>query len=166
MRLALYTDYALRTLIYLAGRPGRSSVAAVAEFYGISRDHVAKVVQLLARWGYLRSVRGIGGGIELGKPADKITIGEVVLACEGDVHLLECLGRENVCVIQPGCKLKRVLAHAERLQRDYLATVRLCDVVDPGRQLVDLGVPPPRPAGVAARPAATAKKPKRITSKR
>jgi len=138
MRLALHTDYALRTLIYLAGKPGRSTVSEIAGFFRISRDHVAKVVQRLAKLGYVRSIRGIGGGVELGRPATEITIGEVVRAMEGNMHLLECVGAEGVCVIQPGCRLKGVLAEAERIQMDYLNSVKLSDVIQPGGNLVEL----------------------------
>lgn len=141
MRLSLQTDYALRTLIYLAAEPGRASVAKVAEFYGISRDHVAKVVQQLARLEYIRSLRGIGGGIELRRRPEDVNVGEVVLAFEGNMHLLECVSTEQVCVIQPGCRLRGVLAEAERLQMDYLRRVRLCDIVEPGRPLVQLTLP-------------------------
>lgn len=141
MRLDLQTDYAMRTLIYLAGRTGRGSIGHVSGFYGISKDHVAKVVQQLARLGYIRSVRGIGGGIELAKPAEAITVGEVIEAFEKSMHLLDCVGTDNICIIQPGCKLRRVLAEAERIQTEYLRTVRLSDIVNPGEQLVDLGVP-------------------------
>lgn len=141
MRLGLHTDYALRTLIYLAGRPGRASVAEVAAFYEISRDHVAKVVQSLARHGYVRSIRGAKGGIELARRPEEIRIGQVVEDFEGNLHLLECVGVENVCVIQPGCKLRLVLAHAERLQSEYLNSVRLNDVVRPGGQLLEITGP-------------------------
>jgi Rrf2 family nitric oxide-sensitive transcriptional repressor len=140
MRLALHTDYALRTLLYLAGHPGRSSVAQVAEFYRISKDHVAKVVQSLARQGYVRSIRGIGGGIELARRPEEIRIGQVILDCEGNMHLLECVGVQNVCVIQPGCKLKAVLAEAERIQVEYLQSVRLSDIVLPARKLLEIVV--------------------------
>jgi Rrf2 family transcriptional regulator, nitric oxide-sensitive transcriptional repressor len=138
MRLGLHTDYALRTLIYLAGRPGRASVAEVAGFYAISKDHVAKVVQSLARHGYVRSIRGAGGGIELARRPEEIRIGQVVLEFEGNLHLLECVGVENVCIIQPGCKLRSVLAEAERRQVDYLNSVRLSDIVRPGGQLLEI----------------------------
>lgn len=138
MRLSLQTDYALRTLIYLAGRPARCHIADVAEFYRISLNHMSKVVQQLARQGYVRAIRGIGGGIELARDPDEIRIGQVVLDFEGNLHLLECVGTENVCVIQPNCRLKRVLAEAERLQIEYLEGVRLSDVVAPGKQLVEL----------------------------
>jgi len=141
MRLDLQTDFALRTLIFLAGRPGRANIAQISGFYGISKDHVAKVVQQLARLSYVRSIRGIGGGIELAKPAETITVGEVVEAFERSMHLLDCVGKDNVCIIQPGCKLRSVLAEAERIQTDFLRSVRLSDIVNPGDQLVDLGVP-------------------------
>jgi Rrf2 family nitric oxide-sensitive transcriptional repressor len=142
MRLSLHTDYALRTLLLLAVRPGRASVAQVADFYRISKDHVAKVVQSLARLGYVRSIRGVGGGIELAKKPGEIRIGHVIRDCEGSMHLLDCVAVENICVIQPGCKLRGVLAHAEKLQMDYLDSVLLAHIVAPERQLlaIDDGV--------------------------
>jgi Rrf2 family nitric oxide-sensitive transcriptional repressor len=131
MRLALQTDYALRTLMFLASRrqKSRATIADVAGFFQISEAHVAKVVNQLARLGFVRAVRGVGGGIELGKDAAHIRLGDVLLAFEGNMHLLECVGTENVCVIQKHCKLKNVLAKAERLQVDYLNEVRLTDVL-------------------------------------
>lgn len=129
MRLALQTDYSLRTLMYLAARPERQTVAAVADFFQISQTHIGKVVHQLARLGYVRSIRGIGGGLELARSPDEITIGEIVRAVEGNVHLLECIGMEDVCVIQKHCKLRTVLDRAERIQFDYLDTVLLSDIL-------------------------------------
>lgn len=141
MQLSLQTDFALRTLMYLAGRPGRCRVAEVAQFYDISRDHVAKVVNQLARWGYVRSIRGVGGGIELARPAEEISLGEVVLRSEGNLHLLECVTTDDVCVIQPACRLRGVLIEAERRMVEYLRGVYLNDVVTPGGQLVEWSAP-------------------------
>lgn len=129
MRLSLQTDYALRTLMYLASRPGRATVMAVADFYRISAPHVAKVVNQLSRLGYVRSIRGAGGGIELARSPADVSIGVVVRAFEGNLHLLECVGTDNVCVIQPHCKLRGVLAQAERIQMEYLDSVMLRDVL-------------------------------------
>ncbi|MBI1901760.1 MAG: Rrf2 family transcriptional regulator [Planctomycetia bacterium] len=140
MRLALHTDYALRTLIYLAGRPGRARIGDVARFFRISVHHVAKVVNNLARLGYVRSVRGVRGGIELGKPAATIRLGDVILASEGNMHLLECVGTEGVCVIQPSCKLRGILAEAENVQLAFLNRYTLDQIVRPGGQLTELRV--------------------------
>lgn len=135
MPLTTQTDYGLRTLMYLTARSGRATVADVAGLFGISANHVAKVVNLLARCGYLRSVRGIGGGIELARSPEDIRVGEVVQRLEGNLHLLECVATENVCTIQSYCKLKGVLAEAERRQLEYLNSVTLADVSPTRRQL-------------------------------
>lgn len=125
MRLALQTDYALRTLLYLATRTGRATVSDVSEFYGISANHVGKVVHQLGRLGYVRNHRGPGGGVELARKPAEITVGRVIVDFEGDIHLLECVGTPGVCSIQPGCTLRGVLAEAGRLQLDYLDGVTL-----------------------------------------
>ncbi len=72
MKLTTQTDYALRTLMFLATRRSRSNVAEVASLFGISANLVAKVVKVVSsrRHGYIHSTRGIGGGIESG-PATK-----------------------------------------------------------------------------------------------
>jgi Rrf2 family nitric oxide-sensitive transcriptional repressor len=135
MRLSLQTDYALRTLMYLGATRDRATVTEVADYYRISEAHVAKVVNQLSRLGYIRSLRGVGGGIELARAPEAIRLGEVILAFEGNLHLLECVGTEGVCVIESICKLRGVLARAERLQLEYLNGVTLLDVLPTRRQL-------------------------------
>jgi len=136
MRLSLHTDYGLRTLMYLCGVKQRATVAQIAEFFGISKDHLAKVAQHLTRLGFIRSVRGIGGGLELVARPDSITIGEVIEKLEGSTQLLECVTAQNqICVIQPRCRLRRVLAEAERIQMEYLRSIKLSDVAKTGIQL-------------------------------
>lgn len=134
MRLTTHTDFALRTLMYLATRSERTTAASVADIYGVSTHHLAKVVHQLSRLGYVRSVRGIGGGIELAKQPDEIRLGEVIEALEGNMHLLDCVVTEDVCAIQSFCKLKGILTEAERVQLDFLNTVTLADVTPTKRQ--------------------------------
>ncbi len=139
MRLALQTDYALRTLLYLATRPGRATVAEVAGFYGISGSHLGKVVHQLGRFGYVKNVRGPGGGLTLAREAGSVTVGGVVRDFEGrNVHLLDCVDTSGVCVIQPGCALRGVLAEAERRQLDYLDGVTLASLLPASGDLVTL----------------------------
>ena len=137
MRLSLYTDYGLRTLMYLSGYERRATVGQIAEFFGISKDHLAKVAQALTRLELIRTVRGIGGGIELAVSPEEIRIGDVIEGLEGTTQLLECVtARTQICAIQPGCRLRHVLAEADRIQMDYLRSVRLADVAQPGVELV------------------------------
>lgn len=135
MALTIQTDYALRTLMYLVTRTERANVADVARTFGISVHHVAKVVNQLARHGYVRSIRGVGGGIELARQPEEICLGEVIERFEGSMHLLDCIGNDDVCVIQDFCKLKGVLAEAERRQLEYLNGVTLADVAPNRRKM-------------------------------
>lgn len=109
MRLTRYTDYSLRVLMYAGARGDRvSTIAEIARAYGISRDHLMKVVQELGRAGYLRNVRGRFGGILLARPAHEIVVGEVVRRTEADFELVEC----GSCVIAPACGLTGALREA------------------------------------------------------
>jgi Rrf2 family nitric oxide-sensitive transcriptional repressor len=121
--------------MYLTARSGRATVAQVAALFGISANHVAKVVNLLARLGYVRSVRGIGGGIELARRPEELRLGDVIEAVEGNLHLLECVNTEDICAIQSFCKLKTALADAERIQLEHLNQTTLRDVTPTARQL-------------------------------
>ena len=113
MRLTSFTDFALRALMRLAGEPGRSfATNEIAAEFGISRNHLAKVVRDLADSGFISTQRGVGGGFTLARPAQSITIGEVVRALEGP-PLVECFREDGGnCVLKPRCRLKAKLAAA------------------------------------------------------
>ncbi len=138
MALSLHTDYALRTLMYLASRPGRASVSQIAQFYRISEHHLAKVVQTLVRLKLVRSIRGAGGGIQLAVSPKEIRLGQVIEQLEGTLDLLECVHTDGVCVIQSGCPLRDVLQQATRIQMEYLNRFTLADVLPQQQTLVEL----------------------------
>lgn len=71
MQLTSFTDYGLRALIYMASLPDgkMTSISEVTEVYGVSRNHMVKIINQLSRAGYVAAVRGKNGGIRLGKPA-------------------------------------------------------------------------------------------------
>lgn len=115
MRLTQFTDFGLRALMRLAGAPGRAfATAELAEEFGISRHHLAKVVARLAAAGLVRTRRGGGGGLSLARPPEKITLGEVVRLLEADQALVECFATTGGgCTLLPDCRLKGRLARAE-----------------------------------------------------
>jgi Rrf2 family transcriptional regulator, nitric oxide-sensitive transcriptional repressor len=113
LRLTLFSDYALRVLLFAEAAGDRLvTIDEIAEAYGISRPHVMKVVSALTRSGYLHSVRGRTGGVQLGMPADEINLGDVVRETEPDFVLVKCFRTGNRCVISPCCKLQGVLSEA------------------------------------------------------
>src|SRR2546423_9018524 len=112
MRLTLFTDFALRALMRLAGEPTRSfATNEIASEFGISRNHLAKVVRDLADGGFITTQRGAGGGFALARPPQSITLGEVVRALEARQALVECFRDDGgACVLTPRCRLKMRLA--------------------------------------------------------
>ncbi|WP_427914713.1 Rrf2 family transcriptional regulator [Ramlibacter sp. MMS24-I3-19] len=130
MKLTAFTDYSLRVLIYLAAQPGgRATISQVASAYGISENHLVKVVHFLGKAGWLTNVRGKGGGLELGRPADRINIADVVRDAEGETAVAACFeGGDDSCRIVPSCKLRRVLGDAVAAFYAVLARYTLADI--------------------------------------
>lgn len=130
MRLTVFSDYALRVLIYTALQgERRATVAQIAEAYGISNSHLTKVVQYLAGLGYLETVRGKGGGIALGKAPADIRIGRLLRATEADSALVECMGEHGTCRITPACTLPPIFEQALTRFYEELDQFTLQDLV-------------------------------------
>lgn len=130
MRLTQYTDFSLRVLIYLGlNADRRCTIREISEVYGISRNHLMKVVQHLAAEGFVNSVRGVGGGLTLARPAHDLGIGRIVRAMEPDLGLVECMRPDNQCVITPACALTGMLAEARKAFLDVLDRYSLADIL-------------------------------------
>jgi Rrf2 family transcriptional regulator, nitric oxide-sensitive transcriptional repressor len=130
MRLSVQTDYALRTLMFLAAYDGQHSIAAISERYGISKNHLMKVAQRLVAEGFVKSVRGRAGGLLLNQPADKINVGHVVRLLEGMGGFVDCFDATgNGCVISPVCGLQHVLADSIEAFLRNLDNYTIADVV-------------------------------------
>lgn len=132
MRLTAFTDYSLRLLMYLAAAPERrATIAEVAEAYGISANHLVKVVHLLGKEGLLKNTRGRGGGIRLARAAAEINLARVVRATEGAARPAECFDPEhNECALTEVCRLRRAFQEAvdsfyASLERHTLEDLRI-----------------------------------------
>lgn len=135
MKLTLFTDYAMRTLLYLGARPDRlCSIGEVAQAYRISQNHLMKVVNQLARTGYVESVRGRAGGIRLGRPPEEINVGALVRQTEDGFDLADCGG----CVVAPACGLTGVLREALGAFMAVLDRYTLADLLTRRRDLASL----------------------------
>lgn len=131
MRLTLHTDYALRLLMLLALDPDEShTVEDVAGRYGISRNHMNKVVQTLAQSGFVESMRGRGGGVRLARAPSDINIGAVVRATEDNFDIVECFhAAKNTCVATPACGMRHPLQEALAAFLEVLDRYTLADLM-------------------------------------
>jgi Rrf2 family nitric oxide-sensitive transcriptional repressor len=139
MRLTSYTDYSLRTMMYLAVKPERlATIADISTAYGISDNHLMKIVHQLGQAGFVDTVRGRRGGLRLARPADQINLGAIVRTMEPDMEIAPCFVPENSCVIAPCCGLQHVLREALDAFLAVLDRYTLADLVRSPRQLAGL----------------------------
>ena len=143
MRLTNFTDYTLRTLIYLALTGGRlATIGEISEHYDISEAHLMKVVHHLGLAGDVRTIRGKGGGLRLARGPETINVGEVVRRTEPDLALVPCFCENGACVIEPECVLRKALQSALAAFLAQLDGFTLADLVVPRRKLATLlGIP-------------------------
>jgi Rrf2 family nitric oxide-sensitive transcriptional repressor len=111
MHLTRFSEYSLRVLIYLAPDQERLvTIGEIATAYGISHQHLVKVVHNLARHGYVHTVRGKGGGVRLAKPLESVNVGELVRKTEANLNVVDCEG--TFCPIRQGCQLLTMFEEA------------------------------------------------------
>lgn len=129
MHLTRYTDYSLRTLLYLAMRPEKlATIGEIATYHDISRNHLMKVVHQLGANGYIDTLRGKGGGIKLARPPGQIVVGDVVRSMEENMDIVACFQPDfSACVLVPGCRLKTAMGEA---LQSFLATLDLYTLAD------------------------------------
>lgn len=130
MRLTKYTDYGLRVLMYLGVRRGSLvTIREIAGGYGISRNHVMKVVNALGHHGYIDTIRGKGGGIRLNRDPESINVGELVRRMESDFELVECFGAGNRCILAGCCVLPAAIDQALAAFLSVLDRYTLADLI-------------------------------------
>ena len=111
MKITQFTDYSLRLMLYLAGHRDRIvTVREVAEFYGISSEHLKKIVRRLSDLGYVAIVRGKNGGLRLAVEPETINLGRLMRQ-EENLCLLPCGDQSQPCPLTD-CKLVGVIDDA------------------------------------------------------
>lgn len=131
MRLTDYTDYSLRTLIYLGLHRDRLvTIQDIADVYGISKNHLMKVVHQLGLAGMVETIRGRNGGLRLGREPEDINLGVVVRGTEPDFTMVECFDRKhNQCILSPSCELQHILRQATNAYLDVLDDITLAHLL-------------------------------------
>lgn len=139
MRLTTFTDYTLRVLIFLGTQNDGQRLVTIGEIaraYGVSENHLVKIVHHLSKLGYIETTRGKGGGMRLARPPDTIKVGEVVRATEADLALVECFQPGAMkCPITPVCTLRGAIGNALDAFLDLLDRHTLADLLQPRAKL-------------------------------
>lgn len=132
MRLTKQTNYAIRMLMYCAanGEAPLSRVSDVAKAYGVSELFLFKVLQPLVQGKLVEAVRGRNGGIRLARPADKITLLDVVRLTEESFSMAECFDEGGSdCPLIDACSLNSALRKALNAFFDVLDGYTIAEIV-------------------------------------
>jgi len=119
------TDYAARIVLHLACLPAGTQVPIrqIAEQRQLPVPFVRRLVALLVGKGILQSSRGSAGGVQLGKPAQRITLLDLVRAMEGPIALNQCVDNDQACPFAGTCPVQMAWTGASRALEEHLATV-------------------------------------------
>jgi Rrf2 family nitric oxide-sensitive transcriptional repressor len=146
MMLTKYADYSVRVLMYLAARPGEKvPITAIADVYNISRNHLMKVSQNLARHGYIIGYRGKGGGIMLARPARNINLGQVLAIAEPNLRAPDPALLPNVCPADSN--FHQILEKARESCLEVLSSYTLAELVSGAELISGSGAEHPRDNG-------------------
>lgn len=131
MQLSKFTDYAFRALIYLANnRDKLCTVEELSEELNASEHHIKKVIHKLAKTEYIISLKGRGGGLQLGLEPQDINLGEVLKFTEDNLNIVECFNKPELCpFMQSGCKLKVISSGALKNFIEEFSKYTLSDVL-------------------------------------
>jgi len=128
MKITRASDYAIRLLAHLAAGEIETTSQVLAEELGIPLNHLAKLVQTLARRGFLSTRKGKGGGLRLAIDPKKINLAQVIEAVEGPLVISECLFNRQSCSFTTKCKVRKCLATVRQQMRQTLARTTISDL--------------------------------------
>jgi Rrf2 family nitric oxide-sensitive transcriptional repressor len=138
MQLTRFTDFSLRTLLYLAIQPNDSKVPLqeIGDHFNMPRNHLIRVSQKLSQLGYVATRRGQKGGLSLALNAKEINIGRVVREMENHLDPIPC--EEIACPITNRCQLQGILDRARNAFLAELDRYSLADLAVGGGYIIEL----------------------------
>ena len=130
MRLSHFADYAVVLMTAAARRPAgaRLSATELSCDTGVPLPTTQKLMGQLAASGLLTSVRGVGGGFTLSKPAGEISLADIVEAVEGPIAMTVCSEGRTDCALDAHCRVKPHMGIVGNAVRGALGAVRLTEL--------------------------------------
>ena len=130
MRLSTKVRYGVRALVELALHPGDPSVSSheVGARQQISPKYVGQLLAQLRASGLVRSVRGQGGGFQLARPPQKVTLLDVVQAFEGSLAPVPCVDDPSTCSRSARCAARDLWCELKEAAEKPLRRTTLADL--------------------------------------
>jgi Rrf2 family protein len=137
MQITRQADYAVRAVLYLAklGSDQRAATSQIAQEQQIPPSFLAKIVSQLSVAGLLQTSRGARGGVALAKPAEEISLLEVVEAIDGPILLNECVASSGVCTFGDSCPMRPIWCDAQSELVNRLRTTSFQEFLKNGKDL-------------------------------
>ncbi|MBU1320483.1 MAG: Rrf2 family transcriptional regulator [candidate division Zixibacteria bacterium] len=111
MQFTKAEDYGLHGIMYLADQPNGkvTPLSEISDAQQVPEKFLAKIFQSLSKTGLVKSHRGVKGGFSMGKPADRITVKEVLESIQGPYYISKCLADASICKQSGDCSVRRLL---------------------------------------------------------
>jgi Rrf2 family protein len=130
MQLTMTGEYAIRTMVHLSSLPFGTiaQISDIAKQWDIPDNFLRKISAQLASADLIVSVRGINGGIGLSRPAETLTLLDVIEAVEGKIALNKCLLCDRFCPREEWCEVHEVWTEAQRKLKEVLSSKSLAQL--------------------------------------
>lgn len=129
MRVSKKTEYAVHSILYIANLKNRCVLLDELAAQGISREYLAKVMRMLTKSGILKSSVGVNGGYLLARPADEITLKDILLAVEGE-NFYKCEADTRSCVLGSDCIITAALFEAKEKFLSELEKYKIGEILE------------------------------------
>lgn len=138
LRLSKLADYGTVVLTTLIAEPQRSrSASEIAASIGVPLPTVSKILKMLTRGALVVSLRGPKGGYLLARPANQITLVDIVLTMDGPIGMTECSVTPGLCTRETGCAVRSNWQRINRAVLGVLAQITLDQMIVPVAEPAD-----------------------------
>lgn len=144
MKLSTKGRYGLRAMVDLAVNSGSGpvSIQSIAKRQNISENYLEQIIALMRKSGLVYSHRGAGGGYQISKPLKEISVGDILIALEGDLNIVNCPGfsetdstTKSECETSDLCVTKYVWGKVNRAIKETFDSISLEELANESRQI-------------------------------
>ena len=138
MKISTKGRYGLRAVLDIAMHDEAASVSSIAARQFISENYLERLIAMLKKAGIVNSLRGAQGGYVLARPAEEISVGEVLRALEGDLNPVDCSERDgSLCEGSDTCVTKFVWKRISDSIKQAVDNLMISELASEGKHLLE-----------------------------